>query len=937
MRIGMGSLRRTGGQYQETSSGVNDSNEELETEELETEVDRDIFGRWFTDEFGLPAYEYTCNHELEPNARYFTTSGFSTDHWHQLGNDRLNVLAHNDGSVEVLESSRGLQWLCYRDKRRSQVGGGIAVVEDASGNDLAWSDLFSQRNYEGGYRRTFGLGYYRKTTHRNGITLDHFIFPPFADDCLVFSELNIVNDSDYLKELALYNYWGVGIKSIIPSMIYFDRQRKKFSKSALFNIIGKSYKFMSPALRYGPEHVRDSFSSKFNFQARYSPFLRTIILRPVFKGRGKPSRDEPSLKNYYPKSLFLTSMDAIPTRVAASSKALLNDKAKLEPHEEPFRNKLTAKDKPCMCLGVDVPLKPKERKKFTFLLGYADELQIPIIIDAYRSQMPSTIPTVLPYGEATFPSVKANSDMWKKNVIEFSTSDKEYDWIGREAMWHSYYMRSATLYDEYFENHLLPQGGAYNYLMGLQGAPRDFMLFSIPMIYTEPNLAREMLEYTMRLMAPDGRIPYVTNGFGSMSGNSFHKNPSDLQLFFLWGLSEYLFATRDYDFLNKNIPFYPKSRRITSTVYERLKLAVDFLLEAIGLGEHGLIRVCDGDWNDEISTMVRNRRRFLKFGESLFNSAFALYVLPRISLICERQQDKVYSSFIEDALKILHEGCLRSWNGKWFYRGWDGSGSPIGDANIFLEPLIWLLISGALPEDYAKQLIDSIYERLDKPSPFGQNLVSPPMSTTFNYLEKGWEVNGGIWSAINFLLSWGYGRYDKQKALDALTKNSMHHHEEVYPKVWYGIWSGPDAFNASYAPRPGETYYHLATPTTDFPIMNLNLHANFLTALLKLSGIEPTIDGLTISPNLPLKNFSLKTPIIQLEVGENELRGSYIQQSFEEFMLRFKLPQDWIGRDVRCFINDSVAPLKMREDLALGEVQLQPRGNRFKFRILPVS
>lgn len=73
------------------------------------------FGHWFEDEFGLPAEPYTCNHEVDPRATYFTTRGMSKDHWHQLGNDRLNLLAHNDGSVEVLDSSRGLQWLCRRD------------------------------------------------------------------------------------------------------------------------------------------------------------------------------------------------------------------------------------------------------------------------------------------------------------------------------------------------------------------------------------------------------------------------------------------------------------------------------------------------------------------------------------------------------------------------------------------------------------------------------------------------------------------------------------------------------------------------------------------------------------------------------------------------------------------------------------------------------
>jgi hypothetical protein len=115
--------------------------------------------------------------------------------------------------------------------------------------------------------------------------------------------------------------------------------------------------------------------------------------------------------------------------------------------------------------------------------------------------------------------------------------------------------------------------------------------------------------------------------------------------------------------------------------------------------------------------------------------------------------------------------------------------------------------------------------------------------------------------------------------------------------------------------------------------MNLNLHANFLTALLKLSGIEPTIDGLTISPRLPLANFAVKTPIFELGVNENDMHGSYTQQSLEGLTLRVKLPQNWIGRKIHCFIDDFETPFTVREDLAIGETQAQPRRSNFKFRL----
>nr|MDO8098703.1 hypothetical protein [Candidatus Njordarchaeota archaeon] len=890
------------------------------------------FGYWFTDEFGLPAYEYTCNHEQDPKALYFTVQGSSRDHWHQLGNDRLNVLAHNGGFVETMESSRGLQWLTRRDQRLMQTGGGIAIIQDID-KGVTWSDIYSQTNYHNGYRRVFGTGYFRKTSRRHGVTLDHAIFPPFSDDPVIISELNLANNSSSAKNLILYDYWGVDIRSIIAGLIYFDRQRKYFGTTRFLNAAGRLMKLLGYAARLAPEQVRDSFSSKFEFNSEYDLGSESVILEPVYKGRNRPLKNQVSTRNYYPKPVFLSALSAHQVRTVTSTRALLDDHGKLKPHEQPLQNIITKGDLPCLCLGTEVTLKSRESKRLTFLFGYEDKEKIPSLIGKYRVRLTSLsrVPSKVSL-QPTFPLLASNAEEWRQNAVDFSVDDERFNWVAREARWHSYHLRSATLYDEYFENHLLPQGGAYNYLQGIQGAPRDFMLFAIPMVYIEPRLSREMLEYTMRLMSPNGKLPYMTHGFGMIGGAFVHESPSDLSLFFLLALSEYVFATRDFEFLNKQVPFYPRSSEASSSVYERVKLALDFLLNKVGIGEHDLIRIGDGDWNDSISTMARNRRRFVKKGESMLNSALALYVLPRIASLL-RKDDKKYADKIKNVWGKLREACLKSWNGKWFYRAWDGSGYPIGDGNIFLEPLVWLLISKTLPQDRANQLIKNIYEKLDKPSPFGQYIVFPPLNTSFGYLEKGWDVNGGIWFAINSQLTWGYGKYDVNKAWNSLVKNSMAHHSELYPDTWYGIWSGPDAFNASYAPRPGETYYHMFTPTTDFPVMNLNLHANFMTALLKLVGIEPSADGLTVYPILPFKRFRLRTPVLEFMMGDREIKGSYSPRAPGEFTLRVRLPQHWNKEEVKCLVDEKIVPLELVGEPSVAEIQIRLRTRSFKFAL----
>ena len=867
------------------------------------------FGRWIVDEFGLPAYEYTCNHEVDPAAFTFTTQGGSRDHWHQLGNSRLNVLAHNSGFVEVFENSRGPQWLTHRSAG-GLGGGGIAIVAE---DERVWCDLFSQKLFREGYRRVFGMGYFRKVSHHKNITLDHFIITPFSDDPVIASEITVRNESNRARRLTVYNYWGVNLRYVSKSLVYTSGKRTEYG-TPLINLAGRIYGFLRHILHSDTEQRRSSFSKRFTYHAQYNQDEGFLTLTPEYLGEKPPVRWR-SPRNYYPKPLFLKLLNGKPVHAVSSAENLIQEPENLVRSVASL--KPVVKKSPCLCLGVDVTLPKRASRTLTFLFGYADKNRIHRLASKYEKKAREQ------------PLRKSIKD-WGRNTLKF-TGGGEWGWVSREAAWHSYYLLSSALYDEYFENHLLPQGGAYVYLQGLHGGPRDFSLFTIPTIYLDPGLAREMLEYVLRWMRPSGELAYTQHGHGMLSGALVHNRPSDHYLFLLWALTEYVFVTRDFGFLEKTVPFYPREEGLRSTVAERIELALRFLFERIGVGEHGLLKVGDGDWNDGISTMVPNRRRFVKHGESVFNTALALYVLPRvIDLFKERAPE--FSRDLSERLESLREACLDSWNGRWFVRAWDGGGNPVGGANLFLEPVPWLLLSGALPSRIAERLLERVYRILDEPTSYGQYLVYPPLRTFLNYFEKGWDVNGGVWFAMNFLLTWAYGLYDSRRAWNSLLKNSMAHHATLHPNLWYGIWSGPDAFNADYAKRAGETYYHLATPTTDFPVMNLNLHANFLTALIKLCGVEPDAKGLTISPRLPLQRFTLKTNLLELSVKEYEIRGRYTPLFPGRLQLRVRRPAHW-PHQIRCYINDELAECSVEDSLITVELE----GGSVDFRFIHLA
>lgn len=406
--------------------------------------------------------------------------------------------------------------------------------------------------------------------------------------------------------------------------------------------------------------------------------------------------------------------------------------------------------------------------------------------------------------------------------------------LSREASWHAYYLCSAAVYDESFGCLYVPQGSAYGYIHGLQGAPRDYALTAAVMSHTRPVVARDMLKLMMMMTTPDGTICYGHAGAGACLPGVIHKAPTDLPLFFLWALVEYVAATGDAAILDDEVLYYPQkgARTASSTIRERVLLEWRYIKDFIGRGEHGMIRAGSGDWSDPLALMVDNPGLFRLRGESGFNTAMGAYVLPLVANLVE-STEPLEASDMRTYARLLSMAMESAWAGRWFLRGWDGGGDPIGADHLFLDGQAWCLIAGLGSDAQRATLIDAIEELCAAPSPIGPAILDRPHDVRLGILEPGTDCNGGVWAAINGLLAWGYALHDVVLAWRCLESQSMAAHARAYPGIWYGIWSGPDAFNSWYAACPGETFVHPATPMREFPIMNSNAHAGPLLGLLK--------------------------------------------------------------------------------------------------------
>ena len=159
------------------------------------------FGRWETDPFGLPAYDYTLDQLTAPQAPQPELKG-SHDAWHQLGNDHVVADAFNSGYVQLWSQDRRYEWINAYDASTRHFSGGFGFLR------LAGRTYSTQ--YRGGaggerMRRIFGLGYFDRRTTVPGATVDEQIYAPAGNDPLLLHDVRVTNDSSHREALAILN------------------------------------------------------------------------------------------------------------------------------------------------------------------------------------------------------------------------------------------------------------------------------------------------------------------------------------------------------------------------------------------------------------------------------------------------------------------------------------------------------------------------------------------------------------------------------------------------------------------------------------------------------------------------------------------------------------------------------------------------------------
>ncbi len=337
-----------------------------------------------------------------------------------------------------------------------------------------------------------------------------------------------------------------------------------------------------------------------------------------------------TLEDLNPPPTFLVSLDAAMDGFTTDASAFFGTGGITQPSGLSSKldsNLRSTGPASAFLLERHLALRPQESRTLSFLYGYAPkDFEIGELVAKYSADPASVF--------------ARSSAAWKTDGVRFSVPAEP--WVERETSWHNYYLRSNLTYDSFFREHILSQGHVYQYIIGFQGAARDPLQHALPFIFSNPEVVRGIIRYTLKEIQPDGSIPYGIVGSSVPMPVVFR--PSDLEMWLLWLASEYVLATRDQAFLDERIPGYPHQEASPSdpTVRELLQRSFAHLVEGIGVGKHGLMRLSNGDWNDDIvvghvSQALADEVR--QDGESVLNAAMACYVLDYYSRLLNYMGD----------------------------------------------------------------------------------------------------------------------------------------------------------------------------------------------------------------------------------------------------------------------------------------------------------
>ena len=356
------------------------------------------------------------------------------------------------------------------------------------------------------FDRVFGVGYFRKKVASASYSIDQAIVAPFGDDPVLLSQVTIANRTQSRANLRWIEYWGCHVYQF--SFRSFIEQfggggsavelRRKFGDrfTHSFRTLDGNAGLLESKQFPGRDPKEEELFQKMktSLATHANPFLAAI----------EEPAPEASFDDLNPPGTFLASLDAPADGFTTDAKTF-------------FGAGRRGGAGSGLAGALDGSLSAPVRKAdccWSAASRLTPASSVPSIsfMAIFRKGRNRAASREVPQPRRSV--WKDSSHQWKDKGLRFET--KAEPWVKRETAWHYYYLRSSLTYDDFFGEHILSQGGIYQYSMGFQGAARDPLQHALPFLFSDPEIVKEILRYTLKEVRPDGSIPYGIVGHGTI-------------------------------------------------------------------------------------------------------------------------------------------------------------------------------------------------------------------------------------------------------------------------------------------------------------------------------------------------------------------------------------------------------------------------------------
>lgn len=843
-------------------------------------------GTWGVDDAGLPAYDFAVDQRCDPLATAYSPRATPLrDPIHLIGNGRgLVAMAHASGAIEIYSQDRGHKWINHVDLWSDptdptyppQLAGGFNyyVVHAPDGSarigSTRFEDLPTNRALAMQTRR-FGVGYYETVTRDADIELTRRTFAPDADARALVSEVTVTNPTDRPQHYELVEVWDINEHQLPVELITSD--------------------ISFPGTTERIDRRRRTLAASFNQHLEWDAAAGVARVDTTAKSlpAAVPDRDTVSRVDYFPEPIYLAMLDAERdvTGVWLNDEELWSDSDRRPPAaiagdalnasraidiDGAGQHALLA-----IRVRVDVAAHQSTTRRFAF--GYVPGGGSPYAAIAELRQRA--------------PRLASDTDeSWRRRLVWAAFPDlPRAGAVQRELAWAAYNAIAHTTFDEYRGVRLLGQGGSYKYIHGIDGAMGDLALFAEAMTLVDPAIAADTLSYALASQmssrgATPWRFPYATTGVGNFSDVAIYTQRSDAYFFLPTAIARYVALTRDTAFLDRQLPYWPRSDAEHDSVLNHLRRTMQYTTDSLGIGARGLVAMGTGDYADGVLALT-DEPTTPTGTSSTYNAGMVIRGFPLAADVVASRDATLAQSYRDLATSQADAILNHAWSGSWYHRGFVDSGNPLAPDYFFLEPQLFPMLAGIVDNQRRDLLLDEIGRALETDIGAVSNVA---VGETGPIGGPDQPLVGGIWPVANAWLTEAYAQRDAERGWDSFVRNTLAAHADAYPSLWYGIWTGPDSFNGPESARPGEADAHAATALTDFPALNAHMHTSPLRALMGLLGVEGTSDGLRITPRVPTETFSVHWPRLGIESQPTSMSGYVVTESDGPLVLDVALP-----------------------------------------------